>query len=78
MYINMDIPMENTELNIDYRYQYTYRYLLAPDGSVSEGVPQVQQVVVPTGEELVLVGMDGDPPQLIHVTLDNSTELQVE
>lgn len=57
----------------DTRIWGTNRHLLVPDETMSESVPQVEHLVIATGQELVLVRVRRQSPQLIHVTLEAYT-----
>lgn len=51
---------------------HVYLYYFVPDGPVTNGVPESSMPVMPTGQELRFRGMDGQPPELVGVTLQGA------
>lgn len=51
---------------------HAYLYDFVPDGPVADSVPESGMLVMPTGQELGFGGMDGQPPELVSVTLQRT------
>lgn len=51
---------------------HAYLYDFVPDGPVTDSIPESGVLVMSTGQELRFGGMDGQPPELISVTLQRT------
>ena len=57
---------------------FSYPNMTTPNSSMSESIPKMNMLIVSSGEELILLRMRRESPNLIYMASDDFLEVQLK